>query len=274
MQNNLLDKVKDAFTHELNNIAKNEVFSLTEIWWEDKGKLIKNNFEEILKIDLMKLKSGAPIQYVTNRAPFYGKMFYVNENVLIPRPETEELVYWIAQDFKYNSGVQSVIDIGTGSGIIPIILKDLFPSWIINGIDKSKIALEVAQKNADSFNEEILFKRVDFLDSQERDGLSKYNIIVSNPPYIDYSEQKLMSTSVLDYEPHMALFVEDPLIFYKEILSFSKEHLVENGSIYLELNEYRTEEVYAMYAEHYRYVEIKNDLQGKKRMLRANHQIS
>lgn len=221
-----------------------------------------------------KISDHFPIQYLFNKAPFFGIDFYVDENVLIPRAETEELVDWILSDYKSDINTNlSLIDIGTGSGCIPIILKKNKPTWNITAIDISENALEVARTNALKHHTEIEFIECDILNSQFSMLNSQFDIIVSNPPYIPTKEKALMSTSTIQHEPHLALFVQDehPIVFYEKIADFAKNHLIENGKLYFELNEFNSNDVCEMLKNKgFQNIMIKKDFANKNRMLRAN----
>lgn len=215
-----------------------------------------------------RLLKHEPVQYITSKAWFYNYPFYVNNSVLIPRPETEELVDYILKENTIKN--PRIIDIGTGSGCIAISLKKNL-SADVTAIDVSKDALQVAEKNAIDLAAEIQFIQIDFLDTNQWNKLGMYDIIVSNPPYIKYEEKDSMRNNVLQHEPHLALFVEndDPLIFYKLIAQFGKIHLNNKGSIWLEINETLGIETKGL-MENYSYqVTIIKDLQGKDRMIKA-----
>jgi len=232
-----------------------------------------------------------PVQYVLHEAWFAGMKFYVDGNVLIPRPETEELVEWISEfqvsslKFKVDESegntqspatgnVQpvTVIDIGTGSGCIPIALKKKFSDWKVEAVDISQGALKVAKKNAATNNTDVTFTLVDILDESAWPQLGMYNVIVSNPPYIKQSEADSMHTNVLAFEPHTALFVpdNDTLLFYKKIADFALLHLHKNGLLFFEINESLGNDVCEMLAgKGFKGIELKKDLQGKDRMVKA-----
>ena len=191
---------------------------------------------------LNELKIGKPLQYILGQTEFYGLPFIVNSSVLIPRPETEELVHWILKslsDQSIISGKFCVLDIGTGSGCIPIALKKNLPNIHAFGVDVSPIALETALKNATLNEVEVEFIQDDILNACSEILNAKYDVIVSNPPYVRLSEKNLMHANVLDYEPHLALFVSDdkPLIFYEAIADFALAHLSEEGKLFFEINE-------------------------------------
>jgi release factor glutamine methyltransferase len=220
-----------------------------------------------------KISDHYPIQYLFNKTEFYGIDFYVDENVLIPRAETEELIHWILTDHVDTHSCINLLDIGTGSGCIPIILKKNKPTWNIAAIDISENALEVARTNALKHHTEIEFIEGDILNARCSMLNSIFDIIVSNPPYIPTKEKALMSTSTIQHEPHLALFVQDehPIIFYEKIADFAKNHLVENGKLYFELNEFNADDVREMLVNKgFQNIIIKKDFAGKDRMLRAN----
>lgn len=216
------------------------------------------------------LLQGKPLQYVLEEAWFAHLPFYVNQWVLIPRPETEELVEWIRVENGNIMGLR-VLDIGTGSGCIPIALKKQMPGASIISIDKSKEALDVAAKNALDLKAVIELKSLDFLDQEQWEQLGEVDLIVSNPPYIMESEKPSMESHVLGHEPSMALFVpdQDPLLFYRNIALFGQTHLSINGTVYLEINQALGKEVCALFESMGYYTELKQDMQGKDRMVKA-----
>lgn len=214
-----------------------------------------------------------PVQYALGEAWFMGMKLAVNESVLIPRPETEELVEWILDDIKKSGNKDiSLLDIGTGSGCIPIAVRKKIPGVAVSAIDVSDDALQLARLN--SIEQKVLvdFLHLDFLNDREWNQLGKYDIIVSNPPYIKQSEEGLIRDNVLKYEPHLALFVpdDDALIFYKGIAKFAKAHLKPAGSVYVEINEALGEDVVDLFKEsRFDNVVLKKDMQGKDRMVKA-----
>jgi release factor glutamine methyltransferase len=240
---------------------------------ENKNKELNEADLKLLEKYLEELLNFKPVQYVLNEAWFYKMKFFVNENVLIPRPETEELIEWIVLDLKkeaYNKQT-NIIDIGTGSGCIPISLKKEFPETHVTAIDVSENALSVARKNAADLQAAIVFFEIDFLKEEEWKVLSQYEVIVSNPPYIPLNEKEILAKNVTDFEPEIALFVEnnDPFIFYKKITDFSARHLKENGKIYVEVHEEYAKEVSALIENAGFISEIKEDIYGKERMVRG-----
>jgi release factor glutamine methyltransferase len=235
--------------------------------------LVKNEELSILQLEQLQtiqqqLSIHRPIQYVLGEAWFCGMKFTVNEHTLIPRPETEELVEWI---WKENPATDNLLDIGTGSGCIPIALYKKFPNTKIISIDISQEALNIARQNADSLNAIIQLVPMDFLQEDHWDSLPQFDIIVSNPPYIRLAEKENMNRNVLDFEPGLALFVpdEDPLLFYRKIAAFARNHLSSKGAVYLEINEALGKEVCALYETEGYTVVLKKDVAGRDRMVKA-----
>ncbi|MES2779649.1 MAG: peptide chain release factor N(5)-glutamine methyltransferase [Bacteroidota bacterium] len=211
-----------------------------------------------------------PLQYVLEEAWFYNIPFYVNKYVLIPRPETEELVELIINSqFARHQTSFSILDIGTGSGCIPIVLKKQFPLATVLGLDVSDDALKVAQHNAQKNGAEIEFIKADILNPEQL-NLQPLDIIVSNPPYITESEKGEMHANVLEHEPHLALFVtsDNPLQFYETITLFSATHLKRGGQLYFEVNTSYSKEIKSFMEENgFTEVLIVKDMQGKDRMI-------
>lgn len=238
----------------------------------DKQQMMDGELVTKLKGILEELATHKPIQYVLGEAWFAGMKFYVNTHTLIPRPETEELVDWIKETIQHSTfHIQTIIDIGTGSGCIPIALKKKLPKLSVTSVDVSKDALEVAQKNAHALQAAIELRQIDFLNGANWNQLPVFDMVVSNPPYIKQSEQASMAKHVLDFEPAIALFVpdEDPLIFYRKIAVFGNTHLTKGGSIFLEINEMLGKEVRQLFESAGYVTELKKDLQQKDRMLRV-----
>jgi release factor glutamine methyltransferase len=228
------------------------------------------NFQQALQ----EMSENKPLQYVLAQTEFYGFAFKVNTHVLIPRPETEELVQWIVQENKTTQPL-SILDMGTGSGCIAITLAKKLAQAQIYALDISTEALEMAQINAAIHQAKICFLQGDILSFPDLNFLlpEKLDVIVSNPPYIPQAEKKLMRKNVLDYEPHLALFVEDtkPLIFYEKIAAFAHSFLNPKGKLYVEINEQFGQEVEAlMQKQGFQNIEIKQDLAGKDRFVRGN----
>jgi len=232
---------------------------------EEQLQLLNDYTNELLK--------HKPVQYVLNEVWFAGMKLYVDENVLIPRPETEELVEWIVKTVaSRKSQVASILDIGTGSGCIPVALKKKLLSVEVHALDISEEALNVAKRNAAIQQTEINFHLLNILDKNLWRQLPKFDIIVSNPPYVTQGEASSMQKNVLQYEPHLALFVddEDAMKFYKAIAKFGLKHLNENGQLFFEINEMMGKQICDLLNQ-YRYlnIELKKDLQNKDRMIKA-----
>jgi release factor glutamine methyltransferase len=219
---------------------------------------------------LQRLAAYEPIQYVLNETWFCGLKFYVDNSVLIPRPETEELVEWVIANCKFPVHTLSILDIGTGSGCISIALKRRLGKAEVWACDLSEKALNVARLNAAKLGVTVNFQQLDFL-SPAAAAMPRFDIIISNPPYIPWSEKRDMEENVTAFEPSMALFVpdEDPLLFYRAIAAFGKDHLAQEGVIYLELHEGTAKDVVALFEENDYVTETRKDMQGKTRMLKA-----
>lgn len=216
---------------------------------------------------LESLKQFKPIQYVLGKTVFYGLPIQVNRHVLIPRPETEELVHWILKH-EWKEGI-TVLDLGTGSGCIALALKDHLKKAVVHGADISVEALNVAKKNALNNNLLVDFFRFDII-SQESLGFMKYDLMVSNPPYVRMSEKEWMEKNVLNHEPHPAIFVdeEEPLIFYRKIVDLAQGHLKPGGMLFFEINEaYGAEVVQLLKDRDFENVTLKQDFNGKDRMV-------
>ncbi len=255
------------FEHILN-------FSKTDIYLKSESIINQDNYNEFIKV-IDELKTYKPIQYILGKTEFYGLTFNVNHSVLIPRPETEELVDWIINDCKKDSILQAkkeikILDIGTGSGCIAIALAKNIQNAQIEAIDISEPAIEVAKLNVEKNETKVIFHTLDILNFKNYSSENQYDIIVSNPPYIKESEKKLMHANVLDYEPHTALFVSDsdPLLFYKTIANFGSKYLTKNGKLYFEINEALGNETCEMLSySGYNNITLKKDINGKDRMI-------
>jgi release factor glutamine methyltransferase len=236
-----------------------------------KNAAITNKEEAELQELTERLMQHEPVQYVLNETWFCGLKFYVDKNVLIPRPETEELVEWIIANCKFPIDKLKILDVGSGSGCIPIALKRKLRKAEVWSCDVSEAALMTAKRNANDLGVDVNFFQLDFLDKEKREQLPSFDIIVSNPPYVPEKDKDQMQPNVLKYEPSSALFVpdNDSLVFYKAIADFGKHHLNKNGTIYAEIHESIGEVVTLLFqSEHYS-IELKKDLQGKDRMLKA-----
>ena len=228
---------------------------------------------ETWNIILEKLKQEIPIQYILGETSFYGLDFFVDNNVLIPRPETEDLVNWIIAEAKKNniSKTLKILDVGTGSGCIAISLKKNLPKTKVFALDISKKAIETAQKNADANDVPIHFIAQNILETQNLD--QKYDIIVSNPPYVRNLEKYEIQKNVLNNEPHLALFVDDDdaLIFYKKIAVLAQTYLEPNGNLYFEINQYLGQETMQLLADMgFLSLELRQDIYGNDRMIKAS----
>ena len=233
----------------------------TELTKEHQAQL-ENYAEQLL--------NGKPIQYILGKAWFMGNELMVNEHVLIPRPETEELVEWIISYASIINKSLSILDIGTGSGCIPIALKLALPNCIVTGLDISKEALAVAQNNAKNLNAPIHWVEKDILNTAALE--TSYDIIVSNPPYIPLREKKNMQEQILNFEPSIALFVsnEDPLIYYRVIAKIGKQNLSKNGQLFFEIHYDQGNSILALLDELNYHAELRKDSFGKNRMIRAS----
>lgn len=215
------------------------------------------------------LAEARPWQYVVGREEFCGEYFEVCESVLIPRPESEELVTWAVKSLADVTGGRA-IDIGTGSGAIAVLLAQRLRGWSVEAVDVSAEALAVAQRNAERAGADVVFRQVDIL--REELPVGAYNLIVSNPPYIPESEQSVMRANVLDHEPHLALFVPDdkPLLFYEHIARRGLDWLCEGGLLMFEIHEAYGAECCEMLAEFgYKEIELRYDINSKPRMIRC-----
>jgi len=249
-------------------IEKLTGFSRTEIIL-NKNTLFSDDQRHVIESFIEKLKINIPIQYILGETEFFGLPFNVNESVLIPRPETEELVDWIRQEADCNSHLH-ILDIGTGSGCIAISLKHEFPNAQVDAFDISEEALQTAAGNARRNNLDVTFTKTDILNAPDFDR--KWDIIVSNPPYVTEQEKDEILPNVLDNEPHLALFVpdNDPLLFYRRIAHFALKHLQPNGKLYFEINrEFGKETVDLLAGTGFTDVELRKDISGNDRMVRA-----
>ena len=277
--------IKDLYRNFLVQLQKiyslNEATAITDWVFEKMASLKRSDIlknpekkitpvaGELIQKALQELRLHKPVQYVLGEAWFFRMKFKVNAHVLIPRPETEELVEQLINDRKSKLTDPAILDIGTGSGCIPIAIKKNLPASKLTGIDVSKDALALAKENAVLHNALINFTELDFLDESTWVSLPLFDIIISNPPYIPVNEKLKLGKNVTDFEPHLALFVPDdsPLIFYKKIADFGRDHLLPNGKIYLETHEDFAKETAALFRKHYQTVMIKKDMYEKERMI-------
>lgn len=264
--------IADMIMEKITGLSKSERFiNGLFILEEEKQKQYDDYKQQLL--------TGKPVQQILHEAWFHHLPFYVNEHVLIPRPETDELVEWIAEEIKKknNSPAQlkhlKLLDIGTGSGCIAVSLKNEFTHLSVHALDISEEALKVAKYNANAFGAMIEFSNNDILNKGIWKELPVFDYIVSNPPYIKKSEAKAMRDNVISFEPHTALFVEDeePLLFYRTIIEFAQEHLQQFGSLFFEINETLADDVIALLDENkFDEIELRADMQGKDRMIKAS----
>lgn len=252
----------------ISKIIAEDVF---QIYTLDSNQLLtQRQQDQALKIK-QELLTGKPLQQVMGVADFYGLKFYVNKHVLIPRQETEELVYTLLNTFAKPQKIK-ILDIGTGSGCIPITIKKEASNWEVSAIDISAEALHIAKKNAENIGTDINFYQQDILDEAQWHKLGNFDVIVSNPPYIPNAESVLMPDSVKKFEPGIALFVSDndPLIFYRKIARFAQMHLNKKGYLFFETNEFNAQEVSILLQQiGFPKVEIIQDIHQKDRMIKA-----
>jgi release factor glutamine methyltransferase len=258
--------VDRLFDHYLNLSPAKRVISA--------NTLVRPDMMSLMDEAVNKLLHNVPLQYVIGEAYFMDMQFVVNSSVLIPRPETEEMVSLILKKYSGWKAEKSltILDIGTGSGCIPIALKRHIPESNVSSIDVSKEALIVATANAAKNDADINFIHADILDHAQWETLPQFDIIVSNPPYVTYAEKELMQRNVLDHEPHIALFVpdDDPLLFYREIIALAKLKLYEEGSLWFEINEMFAKEIRDMALNQgFNEVNIIFDFHGKSRFLQC-----
>jgi release factor glutamine methyltransferase len=278
ISNNKLSSVKTFFLKEL------ETFEEAKLYFEiccdawlgmTKTDLLIDKEKELSESEILKffygiksLKKNEPVQYVVGETWFYDLKIGVEEGVLIPRPETEELVDWIINS---ESNARSILDIGTGSGCIPLALKNNIVKAKVSACDISDSAIIIATKNAELLKLDVNFFHKDILDDTSWDE-DKLDVIVSNPPYIPEKEKGRMNENVLEYEPDLALFVpnDSPLLFYIKIAEFSKLHLNKKGCLFFEIHEDFGQETIDMLSNKgFVDIELKQDLQGKDRMIKA-----
>jgi len=281
---NRVSTVIDFFRSEINGLYEPEEISLfiyfcfeAFLGYKNKADLVLRRAETISESELLKfnfaikdLKKYKPIQYILGKTEFYALPFRINDHVLIPRPETEELVDLI---IRQNSGRKiRILDIGTGSGCIPIALKRNLPESEVFSLDISIAAIALANENAVLNNVPVTFVLWDILNESFTWQEGKFDLIVSNPPYIRNSERAGMEANVLQYEPHLALFVDDDdaLLFYRKIIAFAKDNLGAGGKLYFEINEAFGSEVVSLLKENgYSEMELLKDINGRERMVSA-----
>jgi len=255
------------------NIVFQEFTSLNAAQLQISGdKTVSESTMLKIKFAINDLKTYKPIQYILGKTMFYDIEINVNPYVLIPRPETEELVHWIISDYSKTTGYKEITDIGCGSGCISLALKKYIMNSKIIAIDISDEAIKVAEKNALNNSLSIDFFQMDIFDKKNWSELPKSDIIVSNPPYVCQKEKEVMQANVLNFEPHLALFVDNdtPLIFYNTIADFAIINLKTDGSLYFEINEnFAVETTELLKSKGFSECEIRKDMQHKARMLKA-----
>ena len=265
--NDELKNIIDLVLEYITNMPRSE---------QVKTKLAYLTCTQLESIDSIteRLKNNEPVQYVLGEAWFAGMKFKVNKNVLIPRPETEELVDWVVKESqKSKVKSQNILDVGTGTGCIPITLKKKLPAAAISAIDVCSEALFIATENAIEHNADLDFILLDFLDEEKWQELGQFDIIISNPPYVKQSEKDGMHVRVKEFEPHQALFVpdNDALLFYKKLSDFSLKHLKKGGNLFVEINETFGAAVIDLFeSAGFTDIELKKDLHGKDRMVKAS----
>ncbi len=237
-----------------------------------KNSTLSHDEEIQLRSYTERLMQHEPVQYILNESWFCGLKFYVDKTVLIPRPETEELVEWIISNCKFPVDELKILDIGSGSGCIPISLKRRLKKAEVWSCDINSDALAVSQKNAAALGTDVNFMLLDFLNTAEQAKLPVFDVIVSNPPYVPEKDKTTMKPNVLGYEPATALFVpdNDPLVFYKAIAKFGKGHLSKEGSIYCEIHEDIGDAVVRLFNFYGFTTQLKKDMQQKDRMIRSS----
>lgn len=260
------DEIKSMLT-----IVAYEVLGLSrvDLVLKDNESLSEAQIVQLNNV-LSQLQQEIPIQYIFEKAYFYGYEFKVSPATLIPRRETEELVEWVLSEMNRQPEKKwRVLDIGTGTGCIPISIKKEFPLAEIFAMDISTGALKIVKENAEKLNASVIFIEQNILSTTQLDS---YDIIISNPPYVRNLEKAEIKKNVLDYEPHLALFVEDndPLIFYRKITQLAQKSLTENGLLFFEINQYLGEEMQQMVSEYFKIIELRKDLQGNDRMMKCS----
>ena len=273
LQTSLKGEYSESEIHVLGMLILEKLTGFSRIWLLIHKELKLNDEQNIIASQyLERLKNHEPIQYILGDTEFYGLKFKVNPSVLIPRPETEELVEWVKPPHPpkggFLSGTPTLLDVGTGSGCIAVALKKKFPSANVSAMDISPEALALAKENAALNEVNIEFIQDDILHPAATDR--KWDVIVSNPPYIPASEQRYLHKNVTDFEPHLALFVQDndPLIFYRKIAEFALSHLTAGGRLYVEIHQSLGRQCCQLLESMgFQSVELRKDLSGNDRMI-------
>ncbi len=273
LQTSLKGEYSESEIHVLGMLILEKLTGFSRIWLLIHKELKLNDEQNIIASQyLERLKNHEPIQYILGETEFYGLKFKVNPSVLIPRPETEELVEWVKPPHPpkggFLSGTPTLLDVGTGSGCIAVALKKKFPSANVSAMDISPEALALAKENAALNEVNIEFIQDDILHPAATGR--KWDVIVSNPPYIPASEQRYLHKNVTDFEPHLALFVQDndPLIFYRKIAEFALSHLSAGGRLYVEIHQSLGQQCCQLLGSMgFQSVELRKDLSGNDRMI-------
>jgi len=287
LKNKLKEIYDDKEAANISELVMEKIFNLKKVErLLNKHYVITKEQQNILNDYLQQLMTHKPVQYVLQEAWFAGMKFFIDSTVLIPRPETEELVEWIVEDTGYktqDAGISdipplaphisplTVLDVGTGSGCIAIALKKKMNADMY-ALDISEAALKIAALNAANNNTDINFLKADILQKQLNIQLPLFDVIVSNPPYIIKQESAEMHANVVQYEPHLALFIpdENPLLFYDAISDFARSHLQQNGKLFFEIHEnYANDILKLLQQKKFSLIEIRKDLQQKNRMMKA-----
>ena len=284
VNSNSVNEIVTYYQEKLSELyPSNEIKNITEMMFEhfmgwDKMTLRSNSKSSLSESELLlfhqalkRLSKNEPVQHITGKVEFYSLPFKVNKHVLIPRPETEELVDLVIKEC---SGSETILDIGTGTGCIPISLKKQLKNTIVYGVDVSEDALVVARDNAVLNSTEVTFVKEDVLQMSSIENSIKkgFDVIISNPPYITNSEKRLMNENVLIFEPHVALFVDDdePLLFYDKIGHLAYDNLSSGGKLYFEINEhYANQTMTLLKSIGFSDIRILKDLQNKDRIIAA-----
>lgn len=279
--NSVINYFKDELNFIYDDSELNQILQITFYYFFniDRASLVLDgdnvfNEEDYKKLQdvILLLKTNQPLAQIIGEWEFYGLKFIVNEHTLIPRPETEELIHLIVSENSGDDEELKILDIGTGTGCIPIALKNELKKANLTAFDVSQEALKVAKENSELNNLEVKFQQVDILNFKGLETESKYDLIVSNPPYIPLKEKKLMHKNVLDFEPGLALFVEDkePLMFYDRISDYALINLKTNGKLYFEINEnYGVATMKLLIGKGFRNVEVIKDMNDKDRIVKA-----
>ena len=265
-----LAEIKTYITTTLNAIyGAKESERMASIYLEDKYNGNLNLIDiDVVNEDLQLLIDHYPLQYITGKVYFYDSFFEISPSVLIPRPETEELIRVIIEKLRERVGLR-ILDIGTGSGVIAILLSKHLNCNSVIGADISTQALTVAKKNAINSSANVDFLKMDFLNTKEWDNIPGIDVLVSNPPYINKDELNKMSLSTVKYEPDIALFPkhENNLIFYEKLAQFAFEEMRKGGFVFVEINEFFAQETHLIFTRKFDDVEVIEDMQGKPRII-------